>query len=65
MPFKSNGKAHLQAAEAGEGIGLTDMIMIKFDNGIMNQCKWHTLSTAQSDTYYFQIVVALVIDLDD
>ena len=35
MPFKSNGKAHLQAAEAIEVIGLTDKTMIRFDNGIM------------------------------
>ena len=51
MPFKSNWKGSSEGSEAGEGIGLTDKTMIIFDNSIMYQCKWHTLSTAQSDTF--------------
>ena len=63
MPFKSNGKAHLQAAEAIEVIGLTD----NEDHDQIRQ--WHHVAVQMAHLVdrtvgYFQRVVELVMDLD-
>ena len=45
MLFKSNRKAHLQASDTARSVWLTDKIMIRFDYGIVKQCKLLTLSS--------------------